>query len=90
MCPMKAGIGMETKLTRFIRWTREAPQQEYTSLMGKVFDVEVLRASFSTLAGNKAPGIDGMKKYHPLFLCLRHIVKDFSREPDGVTLHVRF
>ena len=53
---------METKLERFIRWVREVPQQIYTSLMGKVFDVEVLRTSFRALAGNKAPGIDGIRK----------------------------
>ena len=53
---------METKLDHFIRWARETPQQEYTSLLGKVFNVEVLRASFGSLAGNKAPGVDGMRK----------------------------
>lgn len=62
MCPIKAGVGMETKLTHFIRWAREEPQREYTSLLGKVFDPDVLRASFGALAGNKAPGVDGMRK----------------------------
>ena len=53
---------METKLTHFIQWTREKPQREYTSLLGKVFDVECLRVSFGELAGSKAPGIDGVRK----------------------------
>lgn len=53
---------METKLDHFIRWAREKPQTVYTSLLGKVFNAEVLRASFGVLAGNKAPGIDGIRK----------------------------
>ena len=41
---------------------REAPTEKLTSLMGMVFRKEGLLDSFRRLPGNKAPGVDGIRK----------------------------
>jgi RNA-directed DNA polymerase len=53
---------MTTKLIHFTQWAREAPQPRYTALMGLLCDPAGLRESFDSQAGNKAAGIDGMRK----------------------------
>jgi RNA-directed DNA polymerase len=53
---------MTTDLIGFTRWARENPQRQYTSLMGMLYDPEGLNASFERQAGNKAPGVDGVRK----------------------------
>lgn len=53
---------MTTQLIHFTQWAREAPQPSYTALMGLLCAPEGLRESFDSQAGNKAPGIDGMRK----------------------------
>jgi RNA-directed DNA polymerase len=53
---------MTTDLIRFTQWARESPQRQYTALMGMLYDPEGLNASFERQAGNKAPGVDGMRK----------------------------
>jgi len=53
---------MTTKLERFTRWAREAPQRVYTALMGLLSDREGLKDSFEGQPGNKAAGIDGVRK----------------------------
>lgn len=53
---------MTTELVRFTQWAREAPQKRYTSLMGMLCDPAGLHASFERQPGNKAAGVDGMKK----------------------------
>ncbi len=53
---------MTTKLIHFTQWAREAPQPRYTALMGLLCDLAGLRESFDRQAGNKAAGIDGMRK----------------------------
>lgn len=53
---------MTTQLIHFTQWAREAPQSRYTALMGLLCDPEGLRESFDSQAGNKATGIDGVRK----------------------------
>lgn len=53
---------MTTALDRFTRWSRTDPQRKYTSLYRFVYDGEGLRESFQRLPGNKAPGVDGIRK----------------------------
>ncbi len=53
---------MTTKLIHFTQWAREAPQPRYTALMGLLCDPEGLHDSFDRQAGNKATGIDGIRK----------------------------
>ena len=53
---------MSTQLTHFTQWAREAPQPRYTALMGLLCDPEGLRMSFDSQPGNKATGIDGVRK----------------------------
>lgn len=53
---------MTTKLARFTQKARELQGEHFTSLMGLLFDVEGLRASFERQDGRKAPGVDGMRK----------------------------
>jgi group II intron reverse transcriptase/maturase len=53
---------MTTDLIRFTQWARESPQRQYNSLMGMLYDPEGLTASFERQAGNKAPGVDGVRK----------------------------
>jgi RNA-directed DNA polymerase len=53
---------MTTKLARFTQKAREVGRERFTSLMGLLFDLEGLRASFERQDGGKAPGVDGMRK----------------------------
>jgi len=53
---------MTTDLVRFTQWARESPQRQYTALMGMLYDLEGLNASFERQPSNKAPGVDGMRK----------------------------
>ena len=53
---------MTTELIRFTQWAREKPQRQYNALMGMRMDPQGLHASFERQAGNKAPGVDGMRK----------------------------
>jgi group II intron reverse transcriptase/maturase len=53
---------MSTTLTDFTLWAKQAPQPRYTALMGMLTNPEGLHDSFQRQAGNKAAGIDGMRK----------------------------
>ena len=53
---------MTTELVRFTQRVREAPQRRYTSLMGMLADPHGLRDGFDAQPGNKAVGIDGVRK----------------------------
>ena len=53
---------METELLRIAQRAREHPKEKFTSLMKRVTDSAVLRASYESLPGRKAPGIDGINK----------------------------
>ena len=53
---------MTTELIRFTQWAREKPKRQYNALMGMLMDPQGLHASFERQAGNKAPGVDGMRK----------------------------
>jgi len=53
---------MTTKLARFTQKGREELWLQFNSLMGLLFDPAGLRASFERQPGNKAPGVDGMRK----------------------------
>jgi RNA-directed DNA polymerase len=53
---------MTTELVRFTRWAQESPQPRYTALMGMLCNPAGLRESFDRQAGNKAAGIDGVRK----------------------------
>jgi group II intron reverse transcriptase/maturase len=53
---------MTTKLICFTQWVREIPQPRYTALMGMLYDPEGLRESYESQPGNKAVGIDGIRK----------------------------
>ena len=53
---------MGTRLTRFTQRVRENRGEQYTALMGMLFDPEELRESFERQDGRKAPGVDGVKK----------------------------
>jgi group II intron reverse transcriptase/maturase len=51
-----------TKLERFTLKAREEPQTRFTALMGLLWDLDGLRASFGRQDGRKAPGVDGVTK----------------------------
>lgn len=53
---------MNTTLADFTLWAKQAPQPRYNALMGMLTNPEGLHASFQKQAGNKAPGIDGLRK----------------------------
>ncbi|WP_366931564.1 hypothetical protein [Thiocapsa sp.] len=53
---------MTTKLERFTLMAREQLRERFNSLMGLLFDPEGLRESFERQKGNKAPGVDGVRK----------------------------
>jgi RNA-directed DNA polymerase len=53
---------MTTRQARFTQKAREEPECRFTALMGLVFDPEGLHASIERQAGNKAPGVDGIRK----------------------------
>ena len=79
---------MTPDIARLAYMAREAPTEKLTSLMGMVFREEGLHDSFRRLPGNKAPGVDGVRKATSL---LGHAAyEEPNWEPDGVTLLVRF
>lgn len=53
---------MTTQLTRLTQRKEKPLQRRYTSLMGKLFNVEGLTASFNRQPNNKAAGVDGIGK----------------------------
>ena len=53
---------MGTRLDRFTQKARELRGERYTALMGMVFDEKELQESFSRQKGNKAAGVDGIRK----------------------------
>ena len=53
---------MTTKLDHFTQKARAEPKLRFNSLMGLLFDVEGLRASFERQDGRKASGVDGISK----------------------------
>ena len=53
---------MTTELVRFTQWTEEVPQRRYTSLMGLLSNPAGLHESFAAQPGNKAIGVDGVRK----------------------------
>jgi retron-type reverse transcriptase len=53
---------MTTKLIRFTEKARAEPQLRFNALMGLLFDLEGLHASFERQNGKKAPGVDGVRK----------------------------
>lgn len=53
---------MTPDLKQFTQYARANPDMEYNALMGLLFRQEGLLDSFQRLAGNKAPGVDGLKK----------------------------
>jgi len=53
---------MTTKLIRFTEKARAEPQLRFNALMGLLFDLEGLHASFDRQNGKKAPGVDGITK----------------------------
>jgi hypothetical protein len=58
--------GLDTVMTpdlkQFTQYARAKPNMEYNALMGLLIRQEGLLDSFQRLAGNKAPGVDGLKK----------------------------
>lgn len=55
---------MTTRLICFTRRAQEEPGLRFTALMGLLSEPEGLRESFEAQPGNKAPGIDGVRKQH--------------------------
>ena len=53
---------MSTRLIRFTQRAREEPGTRFNALMGLLAEPEGLRESFEAQPGNKAPGVDGMRK----------------------------
>lgn len=53
---------MTTRLNRFIQRMRELTGEKLTALMGLIFEIDGLRESFLRQEGNKAPGVDGIRK----------------------------
>lgn len=53
---------MTNDIERLTQLARKDPKLKLNSLMGMVFRPEGLRDSFERLAGNKAPGVDGVRK----------------------------
>ena len=53
---------MTPDLKRFKRLAHAEPKAKFNSLMGLIFRTEGLHDSFHRLAGNKAAGVDGLKK----------------------------
>jgi RNA-directed DNA polymerase len=52
---------MTTRLNCFTRRAQE-PGRRFNALMGLLSEPEGLRESFESQPGNKAPGVDGMRK----------------------------
>ena len=53
---------MEPELVRISQRSRSNPEEKFTSLMGRVKDLNRLRESFQAQSRKKAPGIDGVRK----------------------------
>lgn len=53
---------MTKQFIRFMQIARTKLEEKFTAVYGMMFDPEGLRESFESLAGNKAPGIDGERK----------------------------
>ena len=53
---------MTTKLIRFTQRATQEPGTRFNALMGLLAEPEGLRESFQRQPGNKAPGVDGMRK----------------------------
>jgi RNA-directed DNA polymerase len=53
---------MTTQLVCFTQWAKQSPQPHYNALMGMLCNPQGLRESFDKQAGNKATGIDGVRK----------------------------
>lgn len=53
---------MTTRLAHFTQRARELVGERFNSLMGLLSDPEGLGESFERQAGNKAPGVDGIRK----------------------------
>ena len=91
---------------QFTQYARAKPNMEYNALMGLLIRQEGLLDSFQRLAGNKAPGVDGLKKVDYaiglenrfrdlssrilLSSLIYAFVKDSGWEPDGRKVQVRF
>ncbi len=82
---------MTPDLKQFTQYARANPNLECNALMGLLFRQEGLLDSFQRLAGNKAPGVDGLKKADSVLSSLIYaIVKDSGWEPNGQKVQVRF
>ena len=53
---------MDTQLVRFTQWAEQHPQARYNALMGLLSQPEGLLHSFEVQPGNKASGIDKVRK----------------------------
>lgn len=53
---------MDTQLVRFTQWARQHPQTQYNALMGLLSKPEGLMHSFEAQPGNKAAGLDQVRK----------------------------
>ncbi len=53
---------MDTQLVRFTQWAEQRPQARYNALMGLLSQPEGLLHSFEVQPGNKASGIDKVRK----------------------------
>ena len=53
---------MDTQLVRFTQWAEQRPQAHYNALMGLLSQPEGLLHSFEVQPGNKASGIDKVRK----------------------------
>jgi len=51
-----------TKLERLAHKARSESHTRFTSLMGMLYDPQGLRESYERQKGNKAPGVDGVRK----------------------------
>ena len=60
-------VTMTTGLIRFTQRARAEPKCRFNALMGLLYDPEGLHASFERQAGNKAPGVDGIRKENNLY-----------------------
>ena len=53
---------MDTQLVRFTQWAEQRPPARYNALMGLLSQPEGLLHSFEVQPGNKASGIDKVRK----------------------------
>ncbi len=62
-CPdTERTLCMTTELVRFTQRAKASPQRQYTALMGLLSDPAGLQASFRGQPGNKAAGVDRVRK----------------------------